>query len=70
MLFPNDPKANQTAAGLLARCASLAEKDAQLSETDRKAAAQRYAERAKELTREAGKRSGKEPAAPGEKPKP
>ena len=48
-----DPNASQTAAAVLARCVPLAEKDVQLSEIDRKAAAKRYADRAKELTREA-----------------
>ena len=35
--------------------AKVAEKDAKLPETDRKAAAKRYADRAKELTREPAK---------------
>ena len=67
---PEDSDGYQRAAAIFSRCIPLAEKDAKLSATDRKALAQRYADRAKELTREAAKRSGEKPTAPGEKPKP
>jgi len=65
-----DANAAQTGAAVLARCVPLAEKDAGLSETQRKAAAKQYADRAAELTQEAERRSSKEPAAAKQKPKP
>jgi serine/threonine protein kinase/tetratricopeptide (TPR) repeat protein len=54
--FPGAMRKNatgyQSAARVLARCMALAAKDAKLSETDRKALAQAYAERSRELMRE------------------
>jgi tetratricopeptide (TPR) repeat protein len=45
----------------LARCAALAEKDAKLSEDERKAAARKYADRARALLREAVERLPNDP---------
>jgi len=64
-----DPNARQSAAVLLARCVPLAERDAQLSEADRKAIVQAYVDRSRELIREAAEKGGEKGAAPGEKPK-
>ena len=67
--LPKEPNANQTAAAVLRAACRLRRRTPSFPKTDRKAVAQRYADRSKELTREAAKRSGEESAAPGQKPK-
>jgi tetratricopeptide (TPR) repeat protein len=49
----DEANARQTAAAVLARCVPLAEQDARLSEADRTATAKKYADRSRELGREA-----------------
>jgi tetratricopeptide (TPR) repeat protein len=58
--LPRD-NGSQRAALLLTRCSELAEKDAKLSETDRKAVAEAYSGRARELTQEAENQRGDDP---------
>jgi len=53
VLLSKDSNAYQRAALLLARCMVLADKDAKLSEMDRKAVAQAYADRVRGLMQEA-----------------
>jgi serine/threonine protein kinase/tetratricopeptide (TPR) repeat protein len=54
--LPKDANAYQSAAGVFIRCMALAGKDAKLSETDRKAVAKAYADRAGELIEEESRR--------------
>jgi serine/threonine protein kinase/Tfp pilus assembly protein PilF len=53
--LPKDASGYQSAGLVFARCMALAGKDAQLSETDRKAIARAYADRARELMQEAAR---------------
>jgi serine/threonine protein kinase/tetratricopeptide (TPR) repeat protein len=54
--LPKGANGYQSAALVLARCMALADKDSKLPETDRKAVAQAYADRARELMQEAARR--------------
>jgi serine/threonine protein kinase/tetratricopeptide (TPR) repeat protein len=56
-VFPESWEEYDRAARFLAKCVPLADKDINLSEAQRKALAQAYADRARELLREAAKRS-------------
>jgi eukaryotic-like serine/threonine-protein kinase len=60
--FPTNAKRPFNAACLLCRCVTLAEKDAQLAETERKELAQSYADRAMEMLRQAVARGYKDAA--------
>jgi tetratricopeptide (TPR) repeat protein len=61
--MPKDANGYQSAALVLARCMALADKDAKLPEADRKAVAQAYADRARELLQEAARRGPDTPGA-------
>jgi tetratricopeptide (TPR) repeat protein len=54
--LPKDANAYRSAAVVLARCMALADKDAKLSEADRKAVTKVYAEQASDLIQEAARR--------------
>jgi tetratricopeptide (TPR) repeat protein len=56
-----DVNGYRSAGRVLARCGALAGKDAQLSETDRKAVARAYTDSARELTQAATKKWGDDP---------
>jgi serine/threonine protein kinase/Flp pilus assembly protein TadD len=58
-----DWRTYRSAAFLLGRCLRLVDKDAQLSEAERRAQALSYAAQARDLLREAGERSAKDPSA-------
>jgi tetratricopeptide (TPR) repeat protein len=60
-VLPKEANWYQCAVGVLARCAALAEKDAKLSDADRKAVVQGYADRSSELMQEAEKLYGNDP---------
>src|SRR5205823_231315 len=62
-LFPESGRKSREAAGLVARCIPLAEKDAQLSETERQATAQTYAGQALRLLQEAVQKGYKDAAS-------
>jgi serine/threonine protein kinase/tetratricopeptide (TPR) repeat protein len=61
--LPNEWRPLYRAADLLSRCTALADKDPSLSETDRITIAKSYADRSRELMREAAKRTGDDPGA-------